>query len=77
MDKEKVFEFILDLDHYATWDEVIVRFGLINATETERALGILLDDCNIIRDDSDDTLIVTRVTNPKLQKLIDESVRLK
>jgi len=77
MDKEKVFEFIYGLDHYPTWTEVLGHFGFENVQETERALKVLLDAGDMIRDDRDDTLVVTRVTSEKQREMLRKSVRLR
>ena len=77
IDKEKVFDFIMDLPHYATWTEVLGHFGFENSQETERALKVLLDAGDIIVDPRDDNILVTRVTSKKLQDMLDKSVRIR
>lgn len=73
--KDKVLKYILSLDHYPTWTEILVHFKLENAQETDKALCQLRDEGSIMQLE-DDSIIVTAITNPKLQKLIDESVSI-
>ncbi len=77
MDKEEVFDFIMELDHYPTWTETLIHFGLDNCQETERALKVLLDAGDIIVDSRDDNILVTRVTSKKLQDMLDKAVRIR
>ena len=74
IDKERVFDFIMDLDHYPTWTEVLEHF---KSKDTEEALCLLLDEGSIIVDPRDDNILVTRVTSKKQQDMIDRAVRVR
>ena len=74
IDKEEVFGFIMELDHYPTQTEVLEHF---EQKDAEEALRLLLDEGSIIVDPRDDTVLVTRVTSKKLQDMLDRAVRVR
>ncbi len=74
IDKEEVFDFIMELDHYPTWTEVLEHF---KPEDAEEALCLLLSAGDIIVDPRDDNILVTRVTSNKLQDMLDKAVRIK
>lgn len=73
---EVVLKHILSLDHYPTVAEVLTGFGLKNMKETSKALN-RLEERNKIYIDGRGEILVTAITNQKLQKLADESVRIR
>lgn len=73
---QAVLEYILSLDHYPTSAEILNDFGLKNMKETSKALRILKKK-NKIYIDGEGEILVVAITNPKLQKLVDESVRIR
>ena len=75
MKQEKVFDYIMDLDHYPTWGEVLTHFGSENAADTERLLARLLAGNDIILDG--DEILVTRVTSEKQREMLRKSVRVR
>ena len=74
MRQREVLKYLLDLEHDATWTEVLLHYGLDRRQETERALGRMKKTGKIIMDG--DYIVITAVTNAKQRKLIRESVPL-
>ena len=68
MIENEVIQWLVDLDHYPTIWELQDKWGRGVIRDLLLAGDIILDE-NIV--------ILTAITNPKLQKLVDESVRLK
>ena len=67
MIEHEVIQWLADLDHYPTVWEVQDKWG-------KGVIGDLLLAGDIILDEN--IVILTAVTNAKLQKLIDESVSI-
>ena len=70
--KEKVSDFIKNYEEYVPMRVLVEEFGF----DVVDVLWELMKEGNIIFDLRDHTVIWTAGDNPKLQKLIAESVRL-
>ena len=75
MRQREVLKFLLDLDHDVTWTEVLVHYGLHRAKEVGRTLQRMKESGKIIID-SEGEIVITAITNAKLQRLVDEAVRI-
>ncbi len=68
MIEHEAIKWLEDLDHYPTVKEMQNKWGEGVIKDLLKAGDIILDDY---------TVILVAITNPKLQKLVDESVRIK
>lgn len=83
--KEQIIKYIKNLEDHPRMHDLVVRFfrvynsgtpAIVDATEFMVALLELLDEGQIYYDSKHDAWLYTGIDNPKLQKLVDESVRI-
>ena len=75
MRQTEVLRYLLDLDHYPTWTEAVLHWGGHRVKEVDRALSRMKQSGKIILDE--DMILVTAITNAKLQRLVDESILIR
>ena len=74
MNEKMVLDWILKQEDYPRWTNVILAFGNDNIQEVDKVLCQLRDKGDIFLDDGE--ILVTKITNPKLAKLVRESRRI-
>ena len=74
INEETVLEWILEQKNYPLWTPTILAFGNDNIQEVDKILCQMRDKGHIILDDG--YIIVTKITNPKLEKLVREGRRI-
>lgn len=74
INEELVLNWILEQEDYPLWTHVILAFGNDNIEKVDKILSQMRDKGDIFLDDGE--ILVSKITNPKLDNLVGESRRI-
>ncbi len=74
INEETILAWIIEQENYPRWTHTILAFGNDNIQEVDKILSQMRDKGDIFLDDEE--IMVSKITNPKLAKLVRESRRI-